>query len=121
MPENDESDWKVVIPENVWFDLLAQELAVLDLVTLAERLRPLTVILEETDGLPPEVFQVLTVNPPCLGVVAERLMALYLPIRTRPWWRWVWPWARDRCELHITWLTVLPHRTDSDSASARRA
>jgi len=116
MPRIDECEWRVLIPEAVWFDLLTQDLDDWDLATIRERLSPLRVVLEVNGGIPPGAFQVTTVRPPCLGVVAERLIALYHPVRKRPWWRRVWPWAKDRCELHITWLTLLPHRTDSDLA-----
>lgn len=108
--------WTVFIPENVLADLFAQDLAVLDLVTLRERLGPLASVLEESGGLPLGAFRVLTATPECLGVVVDRMVALYRPVRTWPWWRRFWPWATSRCALHVLWLTVLPHRGDSPSA-----
>lgn len=108
--------WTVFLPENVLADLFAQELAILDLVTLHERLAPLAELLEASGGLPVGTFRVLTATPENLGVVVDRMMALYRPVVIWPWWRRFWPWTKPRRTLHILWLTVLPYRGDSPSA-----
>ena len=105
--------WPVIVPNLVWNDLKRRPLDPLDVVTLKERVGPLLRRLRQTGGITDDSFRVMTSVPECLGLIEDRLMALFVPRRIKRRWRWVWPWLRDRREILILWMTVLPHREDA--------
>ena len=102
--------WKVRVADGVLQDLLAQPINPLVLAVLNEWFLALCRRLEETAGYPADVFVVHTVDPALLGTVFEgRIIALYTHRRHRSrTWRTLWLQVRERREIVITWLFVLP-------------
>ncbi len=102
--------WKVRIADGVLADLSARPVPPLVLAVLNEWLMALCRYLEETDGFPPGLFVVYTVDPSLLGLLyAGRLIALFTHRRRRfRTWKNLWLWPLENCEIVITWLFVLP-------------
>jgi hypothetical protein len=100
--------WEVRIEDGVLEDLVSRPINLLVRAVLNEWLRGLMSLLERTNGYPPDAFPVGNL----LGVAFEnRLVALFTHHRQRfRTWKTLWLVPRERCEIIILWLVVLPPR-----------
>lgn len=106
------SKWTVRIEDGVLEDLVSRRIDPLVRAVLNEWLLVICRELSESEGYPRDVFTIDTTEHGHLGAVFEdRLLALFYHQRTRyRTWRNLWLWPRERCEIVVTWLAVLPPR-----------